>query len=78
VSLYSPDGSLLVRDLSFEVLAGQSVIIMGPNGRYDLSFSVPSIVSIFLFSVAKASANISWFRGHVGSTVSKLEDNAGL
>lgn len=32
VSLYSPDGSLLVRDLSFEVVSGQSVIIMGPNG----------------------------------------------
>jgi hypothetical protein len=34
VSLYSPDGSLLVRDLSFQVVTGQSVIIMGPNGRY--------------------------------------------
>lgn len=32
VSLYSPDGSLLVRDLSFQVVTGQSVIIMGPNG----------------------------------------------
>ena len=34
MSLYSPDGSLLVRDLSFQVVTGQSVIIMGPNGRY--------------------------------------------
>jgi ABC-type uncharacterized transport system fused permease/ATPase subunit len=32
VTLYSPDGSLLVRDLSFQVPRGGSVIIMGPNG----------------------------------------------
>lgn len=32
VSLYSPDGAMLVRDLSFSVPTGQSTIIMGPNG----------------------------------------------
>lgn len=32
VYLSSPDGVLLVKELSFEVLPGQSVLIMGPNG----------------------------------------------
>lgn len=32
VTLYSPDGTLLVKELTFEVVPGQSVIIMGPNG----------------------------------------------
>lgn len=34
VTLYSPDGTLLVRELSFEVRTGESLIFMGPNGRY--------------------------------------------
>lgn len=42
MTLYSPDGTLLVRELSFEVLAGQSVIIMGPNGRYGHIVSILS------------------------------------
>ncbi|KAJ7562838.1 hypothetical protein O6H91_03G086200 [Diphasiastrum complanatum] len=32
VTLCAPDGTLLVRELSFEVLPGNSVIVMGPNG----------------------------------------------
>lgn len=32
VNLYTPDNMLLVQELSFEVVPGQSVIIMGPNG----------------------------------------------
>ena len=32
VSLTSPDGTVLVTDLTFEVSAGQSVLLMGPNG----------------------------------------------
>eukprot|EP00271_Cylindrocystis_brebissonii_P004309 TRINITY_DN15947_c0_g1_i1.p1 TRINITY_DN15947_c0_g1~~TRINITY_DN15947_c0_g1_i1.p1 ORF type:complete len:753 (+),score=122.92 TRINITY_DN15947_c0_g1_i1:336-2594(+) len=32
VTIQSPDGSVLVRELSFEVRQGQSVILMGPNG----------------------------------------------
>lgn len=32
VSMWSPDGSPLVRNLSFEVVQGTSVIIVGPNG----------------------------------------------
>lgn len=32
VFMWSPDGSPLVRDLSFEVTQGTSVIIVGPNG----------------------------------------------
>ncbi|KAI5066086.1 hypothetical protein GOP47_0018710 [Adiantum capillus-veneris] len=32
VSIYTPDNMLLVQGLSFEVVLGQSVIIMGPNG----------------------------------------------
>ena len=32
VSLSSPDGTVLVHDLSFEVTAGSSVLLMGPNG----------------------------------------------
>eukprot|EP00249_Psilotum_nudum_P009342 c21867_g1_i1 orf=307-2316(-) len=32
VTVYSPDGMLLVRELSFEVVLGESVLIMGPNG----------------------------------------------
>lgn len=32
VTILSPDGTLLVRELSFEVRGGESVIIMGPNG----------------------------------------------
>eukprot|EP00899_Mesostigma_viride_P011608 jgi/Mesvir1/20448/Mv12345-RA.1 len=32
VTVHSPDGLLLVRDLTFEVAPGKSVIIMGPNG----------------------------------------------
>ncbi|KAH9320600.1 hypothetical protein KI387_015239 [Taxus chinensis] len=32
VTVFAPDGTLLVRELSFEVLPGNSVIIMGPNG----------------------------------------------
>lgn len=32
VTVYAPDGTLLVRELSFEVLPRNSVIIMGPNG----------------------------------------------
>lgn len=32
VNLYTPDNILLVQELSFEVVPGQSVIIMGPNG----------------------------------------------
>ena len=32
VALNSPDGTALVRQLSFEVPHGQSVMIMGPNG----------------------------------------------
>lgn len=32
VHMWSPDGSALVRDLTFEVLDGTSVIILGPNG----------------------------------------------
>ncbi|KAL4857317.1 ABC transporter D family member 2 [Chlorella vulgaris] len=32
VHLSSPDGAVLVQELSFEVLAGRSVLLMGPNG----------------------------------------------
>lgn len=32
VSLNSPDGTPLVRDLTFEVARGTSVMLMGPNG----------------------------------------------
>lgn len=32
VALDSPDGTPLIRELSFEVLAGRSVLLMGPNG----------------------------------------------
>lgn len=32
VALNSPDGTALVRQLSFQVPHGQSVMIMGPNG----------------------------------------------
>ena len=32
VSLTSPDGTVLVQDLCFEVTAGRSVLLMGPNG----------------------------------------------
>lgn len=32
VSMWSPDGSPLVHNLSFEVMQGMSVIILGPNG----------------------------------------------
>lgn len=32
VTVSSPDGTVLVRDLSFEVREGESVILMGPNG----------------------------------------------
>jgi len=30
--LNAPDGSALVRELTFEVPKGRSIIIMGPNG----------------------------------------------
>lgn len=32
VTLLAPDGALLVRNLTFEVIPGRSVLIMGPNG----------------------------------------------
>eukprot|EP00928_Gymnodinium_smaydae_P022997 TRINITY_DN19146_c0_g1_i1.p1 TRINITY_DN19146_c0_g1~~TRINITY_DN19146_c0_g1_i1.p1 ORF type:complete len:718 (-),score=160.44 TRINITY_DN19146_c0_g1_i1:7-2160(-) len=32
VSVYKPDGTLLVRDLNFEVTRGQRVLVTGPNG----------------------------------------------
>ncbi len=32
VSIVSPEGKLLARDMSFEVKRGQNVIITGPNG----------------------------------------------
>lgn len=32
VALDAPDGTPLVRELSFEVVPGQSVMLMGPNG----------------------------------------------
>ena len=32
VALNAPDGTRLVRELTFDVPAGRSVIIMGPNG----------------------------------------------
>ncbi|GAQ84085.1 ABC Acyl Transporter [Klebsormidium nitens] len=32
VTLHSPDGTLLVRELSLEVRQGESLILMGPNG----------------------------------------------
>lgn len=63
VSLYSPDGSLLVRDLSFQVVTGQSVIIMGPNGRYVPIGSVSSILSPFLG--IKPLAIDSWCKSRI-------------
>ena len=42
VYLSSPDGVTLVRELSFEVLAGQSVIIMGPNGERPAAAAAPA------------------------------------
>lgn len=44
VTLFSPDGSMLVRELSFEVLTGQSVIIMGPNGRCGCLFRLVLLI----------------------------------
>jgi ABC-type uncharacterized transport system fused permease/ATPase subunit len=32
VALNAPDGTALVRDLTFDVPRGRSIIIMGPNG----------------------------------------------
>ena len=32
LALYAPDGSVLVKELTFDVPPGRSVIIMGPNG----------------------------------------------
>ena len=32
VALNAPDGTQLVRDLSFELPTGRSVMVMGPNG----------------------------------------------
>ncbi len=32
LALYAPDGTVLVKELTFDVPPGRSVIIMGPNG----------------------------------------------
>jgi ABC-type uncharacterized transport system fused permease/ATPase subunit len=32
LALYAPDGTVLVKELTFDVPHGRSVIIMGPNG----------------------------------------------
>eukprot|EP01018_Ginkgo_biloba_P007956 Gb_04057 [translate_table: standard] len=49
VTVYSPDGTLLVRELNFEVQPGNSVIIMGPNGRCILFFDPHSTAICFPF-----------------------------
>lgn len=46
VTLHSPDGTLLVRELSLEVRQGESLILMGPNGRSALTLTVSSIPRI--------------------------------
>ena len=69
MSLYSPDGSLLVRDLSFQVVTGQSVIIMGPNGRY-VPIDSYSPAHLYFGIVVNVSAIYSWFNSR-----SRSKDN---